>query len=115
MQMMSYAARAYQTSSGRRSPREQEADVFRRANGALRSMRDAGDVARTRALADNRRLWGVVMDLMRDPDNALPAPLRAQIVSIGLAVQRNMDAENPDWDFLIGINEQIAAGLSGQG
>lgn len=115
MQMTSYAARAYQASSGHRSLREQEADVFRRVNGALRVTRDAGEMARTRALADNRRLWGTVMDLMRDPANALPEPLRAQIVSIGLVVQRNMDGANPDWDFLIAINEQIVAGLSGQG
>ena len=115
MQMTSYAARAYQASSGRRSLREQEADVFRRVNGALRTTRDAGEMARIRALADNRRLWGTIMDLVRDPANALPEPLRAHIVSIGLAVQRDMDGANPDWDFLIGINEQIAAGLCGQG
>lgn len=117
MQSTSYAARAYRTSAGHRSVREQEADVFRRANGALRSTRDpdTGTVARARALADNRRLWSTVVDLMRDPDNALPEALRAQIVSIGLAVQRDMEGANPDWDFLIAINEQIAAGLSGQG
>ena len=115
MQTTSYAARAYRSSAGHRSLREQEADVFRRANGALRANRDAGPVARTQALSDNRQLWGTVVDLMRDPANALPEALRAQIVSIGLAVQRNMDGEKPDWDFLIAINEQIAAGLSGQG
>lgn len=115
MQTTSYAARAYRSSAGHRSLREQEADVFRRAIGALRATRDAGEAARARALADNRRLWGTVVDLMRDPDNALPEPLRAQIVSIGLAVQRDMDGGSPDWDFLIGINEQIAAGLCGQG
>ncbi|MGS0626128.1 flagellar biosynthesis regulator FlaF [Ralstonia sp. VS2407] len=115
MQMTSRAARAYQASSGHRSLREQEADVFRRANGALRATRDAGPTARIRALADNRRLWGTVFALMRDPHNALPEGLRAQIVSIGLAVQRDMEGETPDWDFLIGINDQIAAGLSGQG
>ena len=115
MQMTSYAARAYRASSGHRPLRGQEADVFRRVNGALRAGRDAAPMARIRALSDNRRLWGAVTDLMRDPQNAWPAPLRAQIVSIGVAVKREMDAECPDWDFLIGINDQIAAGLSGQG
>ena len=37
-----------------RSQRDQEADVFRRANGALRAASD--NMARVRALADNRRL-----------------------------------------------------------
>ena len=39
--------------------------------------------------------------------------LRASIVSVGFAVQREMDREDPDFDFLISINENIAAGLSG--
>jgi len=67
-----------------------------------------------RALADNRRLWITVLDLMRDPSNALPQPLRASIISVGLAVQRDMEHESPDFDFLISINESITAGLAGQ-
>ena len=55
-----------------------------------------------------------VTDLMRDPGNALPEPLRASIISVGLSVQREMDQDTPDFDFLIAINENIAAGLSGQ-
>ena len=51
----------------------------------------AGPIPRVRALADNRRLWLTVADLMRDPENALPLELRASIVSVGLAVQREMD------------------------
>jgi flagellar protein FlaF len=97
-----------------RSQREQEADVFRRAIGALKASRDAGPVQKVRALADNRRLWMTVGDLMRDPGNALPATLRAAILSVGLAVEREMDRESPDFDFLIDVNEQLAAGLSGQ-
>jgi flagellar protein FlaF len=68
-----------------------------------------------RALADNSRLWATVIDLMRDPENALPESLRASIVSVGIAVQREMQRDAPDFDFLIGVNEDIAAGLSGQG
>jgi len=49
---------------------------------------------------------------MRDPLNPLPAELRASIVSVGLAVQREMDNDSPDFDFLIEINENIAAGLA---
>ena len=113
MQTLTRAARAYEASSAHRSTREQEADVFRRANGALRSARDQGPIPRVRALADNRRLWMTVVDLLRDPANALPTDLRASMVSVGLAVQREMETDAPDFDFLIGVNENIAAGLAG--
>lgn len=88
--------------------------MFRQVTSALRTSRDGGTIARIRALADNRRLWLAVNDLMHEPGNALPLQMRAQIVSIGLTVQREMDQEKPDFDFLININENIAAGLSGQ-
>ena len=51
-------------------------------------------------------------DLMRDPGNVLPEPLRATILSVGLAVQREMDAATPDVKFLVSINENVAAGLA---
>jgi len=110
---MEQAMKAYAASSAHRSLRDQEAEVFRRATAALRSGRHANRVQQIRALADNARLWTTVIDLMRDPENALPPPLRASIVSVGLAVQREMQRDAPDFDFLIEINEDIAAGLSG--
>jgi flagellar protein FlaF len=112
MKTMTRATQAYESASIRRSQRAQEADVFRRATGALRTARDASPIARVRALADNRRLWTTVGDLMHDPASTLPAPLRAQIISVGLAVQREMDNEEPNFDYLITINEHFAAGLS---
>jgi flagellar protein FlaF len=112
MQTMMRAARAYQAATTHRSQREQEADVFRHAIGGLISARGAGPIPRLRALADNRRLWLTVTDLMRDPDSGLPVELRASIVSVGLAVQREMDLEQPNFDFLIEINKSIAEGLS---
>lgn len=89
--------------------------MFRRANGALRAAQDNGPVAMVRALVDNRRLWSTVLDLVRDPDNRLPAQLRAAIVSVGMTVQREMDQARPDIDFLIDINNHVASGLSGDG
>lgn len=108
-----HAARAYRAASENRGPREQEADVFRHATAVLRAARDAGPLARVRAVADNRRLWSLVGILVRDNDNQLPIALRAQLASVGLAVQRELDAPEPDFDFVMGINEHIAAGLSG--
>lgn len=112
MQTMTQAARAYQAASTHRSQRAQEADVFHHVIGGLKAARTAGPIARVRALADNRRLWVTVNDLMQDPTSALPMELRASIISVGLAVQREMDTEVPNLDFLISINEEIAAGLS---
>lgn len=110
---MTQAMRAYAASSAHRSVRDQEADVFRRATAALRQGRHANPVAQIRALADNTRLWTMVIDLVRDPENSLPPELRASIVSVGLAVQREMQREEPDFEFLIAVNEDIAAGLAG--
>ena len=70
--MMHQATRAYEAAATHRSQREQEADVFRRAIGALKAARNGNALQRVRALADNRRLWMTVHDLMRDPDNSLP-------------------------------------------
>jgi flagellar biosynthesis regulator FlaF len=88
--------------------------VFRQVVAGLRNARNASTIQKVRALADNRRLWMMVHDLMRDPDNALPAPLRASIVSVALSVQREMNQDAPDFDFLVSINENMAAGLAGQ-
>jgi len=109
-----HAIQAYRTTSRYRSQRDQEADVFRQAAYALRSAKDAGPIQRIRALADNRRLWTTVGDLLRDPTNTLPEPLRVGILSVGMTVHREMDQESPDFEFLISINEHLAAGLSGQ-
>ena len=114
MQNASHAIQAYRTASRYRSQRDQEADVFRQAIAGLKGARQASPIQQIRALADNRRLWMMVRDLMRDPGNALPETLRASIVSVSLTVQREMDQETPDFDFLIAINENIAAGLAGQ-
>ncbi len=108
------ATNAYAASASHRSLREQEADVFRRTNNVLRRARDQGGIARVRAIADNRLLWSTLMDLLRDPDNALPPALRASIVSVGLTVQREMSAAEPDFEFLLAINQNIADGLSGR-
>ena len=112
MTMHQTAARAYGTQSARRNLRDQEADVFRRVTGGLRHAK--GDPARAgHALADNIRLWLMLGDVLRDPANALPAGLRAAIVSVGQAVQREMARPDPDLDFLIQVNENMTAGLAG--
>lgn len=113
VQNFNQVGQAYAAAAGYRTQREQEADVFHRVTGALKSANGGGTVQRIRALADNRRLWMTVADLMRDPANGLPAKLRASILSVGIAVEREMDGDEPDFGFLIAVNEAIAAGLGG--
>ena len=105
------ASRAYQQSARHRGLRDQEADVFMRVNAGLRQGGDG--VARCKALADNDRLWIAVMDLMRSTANELPETIRGALLSVGHAVRREVAEAEPDLAFLIGINEQVAAGLSG--
>ena len=104
---------AYRATAGRRTQKEQDADVFRRANAALRQAVGADEIVQIRALADNSTLWTAVIDLLRDQDNPLPPALKGSMISVGLTVQREMRAPKPDFAFLIGINDQIAAGLAG--
>src|ERR1700678_926804 len=113
MPSLNLASRAYAAASVTRSERQQEADVFRLVNARLQAARRGEAIARVRALADNRRLWTAVSDLLRDARNHLPPETRAGLVSIGLSVQREMDTDEPNFDFLITINKNIADGLSG--
>lgn len=114
MSLAQSATRAYQAAAESRSVREQEAELFRYASGLLRTSAAATPAAKARAIADNKRLWSLVNILLRDEANQLPVALRAQIISLSIAVRRELDCPEPDLDFVIGINDQIAAGLSGQ-
>lgn len=105
--------RAYGAARAARDPREQEADVIRRVTFGLRAALDEEGAARVRAVADNRRLWLAMETALLDPTNQLPPPMRAGLVSLGRAVQREMDGPTPDLAFLIEVNEQVATGLVG--
>lgn len=112
--MYNLAASGYGATASLRPARNQEADVFRQAARSLSAARNGRNIEQIRALADNRRMWMLVIGLMRDPSNALPAELRASIISLGLAVQRESESESPDFDFLVSVNHNMAAGLDGQ-
>ncbi len=112
--MYNVAATAYGATAALRPARNQEADVFRQAARSLAAASKGRSIEQIRALSDNRRIWMSVIDLMRDPSNALPAQLRASIISLALAVQRESETEAPDFDFLISVNQNMAAGLDGQ-
>jgi len=110
----SHAIQAYKDVSRYGSQRDHEADVFRQALSALNEARNASSIQQILALSDNRRLWMAINDRLRNPNNGLPEPLKASILSVGLAFQKEMDQEFPNFEFLIFVNENIAAGLSGE-
>ena len=107
------ATQAYRKSATHRNVREQEADVFRLVNRSLRNAQQGNPAVKAQAVADNERLWITVMDVLRDATNGLPMDTRAAILSIGHTVRREIKAIEPDFGFMIGINDQIAAGLTG--
>lgn len=101
-----HGAAAYRRSL---TPRQMEAQVF---SEVARRLRDAaGPAQRTRSRADARRLWSCVLDLVTDPANQLPAPLRGQIASLALVVQRECDAPEADHPFIADVTDEIARGL----
>lgn len=105
--------RGYGATQRARSLREQEADVFRRVNFFLKAATNGNEIDRARAIADNRRLWLAIEAAMANPDNLLPEATRVSILRLGRGVQREMDTKEPDIAFLIDINDQMIAGLSG--
>jgi len=80
------------------------------------SRADPNDIkTRIDALDWNRRLWSTLATDCSNPDNTLPAPLRAQLISISLFVSRHSSAvmrREEDFEPLIDINKMIMQGLA---
>jgi flagellar biosynthesis regulator FlaF len=112
------ALRAYGAASNLRSQKSQDAEVFRRINFRLRAASDcppADELPRVRAVADNRNLWQAVITLVRDPENPLPKELRLHIASVGHTVLNSCNSSEPNLEFMMSVNEAIAAGLAVEG
>lgn len=105
--------RGYGATQRTRSLREQEADVFRRVNYGLKAALNGDAIERARAVSDNRRLWFAIEAVLVNPENLLPEVTRVGILRLGRGVQQEMDKQEPDIEFLININDQMIAGLSG--
>jgi flagellar biosynthesis regulator FlaF len=95
------------------SDREREALLFEKMRGRILLAKDRSefDLERTRALADLHRLWTHVATLVSDDDNKLPQELRASIVSVAMAMLRDLDGETPDLDFHAEVLGNFAEGL----
>jgi len=100
------------------SMRAHEARALDRIIAMLREAEVAG--ARSRqgihALYQLRTLWTVFLDDLNSSENALPAPLRARLISIGIwiikEIERLRSGEASDLSSLIEINQIIRDGLN---
>lgn len=113
---------AYQQAAQRtESPRALEYRLFGQVTRALMeaAKKDPSDFAgRIDALDWNRRVWSALATSCADPDNALPAPVRAQIISLSLWVSRHTSAvmrREEEIEPLIEINRIVMQGLGGGG
>lgn len=113
---------AYQQAAQRtESPRSVEYRLFGQVTRALMEAAEAepSDIAtRIDALDWNRRVWSALATSCSDPDNALPMPVRAQIISLSLWVSRHSSAvmrREEEIEPLIEINRIVMQGLGGGG
>ena len=103
------------------SPRDLEYRLFGQVTRALidASELDAADIAgRIDALDWNRRLWSALATDCSSEGNALPAPVRAQIISLSLWVNRHTSAvmrAEEQFGPLIDVNRMMMQGLAPAG
>ena len=101
---------AYRQAAARtESPREMEYRLFTEVTLALiaASKMDVHDVqGRVDALDWNRRLWTTLSDDCSRADNALPKPLRASIISLGLWVGKHTSL------VIRGLDEELRTGIN---
>lgn len=103
------------------APRSAEYRLFGQVTRALMSAAEAdpSDIAtRIDALDWNRRVWSALATSCSDPDNALPVPVKAQIISLSLWVSKHSSAvmrREEEIEPLIEINRIVMQGLAGPG
>ncbi len=112
------------------SPRQIERRILSRLTGQLEARAADYDTAEgsherieilssglRRDLTENQRFWGELRHDLSQPGNALPAELRAGLLSIAIFVERQTNAViggAPGVSALVGINRSIVAGMAGQ-
>jgi flagellar biosynthesis activator protein FlaF len=109
------------TATQAETPRDREYRAFGQATAQLLDAERAGRAAigqRAEALGFNRRLWSLLAADCAQPENTLPATLRAQIISIALFVDRHSSAvmrDGAEIEPLVDINRAIMEGLAARG
>ncbi|MEW5686321.1 MAG: flagellar biosynthesis regulator FlaF [Pseudomonadota bacterium] len=111
---------AYQQAATRaESPRDLEYRLFAQVTRALMEAAklDPNDIGgRADALDWNRRVWAALAADCGRPDNGLPTPLRASIVSLSIWVGKHTSLvirNKEEIEPLIEINRMIMQGLAG--
>jgi flagellar biosynthesis activator protein FlaF len=96
--------------------RERQAIERTIAMMALGEERGAGSSEANAALVAVQRLWTIFIEDLASPGNALPAQLRADMISIGLWMFREIDdirsGVSKSFSGLISVSRAIADGLS---
>jgi flagellar protein FlaF len=118
MSLQAYQQAYRQAAARAESPRQAEYRLFAQVTLALMeaAKSDRADIpARIDALDWNRRVWTVLSADCAHPDNKLPAPLRASIISLAKWVNRHTSAvirRREDIEPLIQVNRTIMQGLA---
>lgn len=105
------------------SQRELEARALLKAASKLQALKENWDPSIAvidEPLSHNRKVWAIFLASATDPDCHLPADLRANVIGLGRFVinqcMRILFEPNKDkLDLLIEINQNVAAGLRGNG
>lgn len=101
------------------SPRQLERKVLAQVTAELEAAGAGTDgFARVHAVDRNRRLWGVLVADLAGPDNLLPDPLKAGLISLGLWVSRysgEVLTKGSPLAPLIDVNRTVMQGLAGSG
>lgn len=103
------------------SQRELEAQVLLRAAAKLQALKENWDPSITTIedpLSHNRKVWTIFLSSATDPECALPADVRKNVVGLGRFVVNQcmrilFEPDPAKLDLLIEINQNIAAGLRG--
>jgi flagellar protein FlaF len=116
------SVQAYQQTAARaETPRDIEYRLFGQVTRALigAAAADPADLAaRMDALDWNRRLWSVLATDCASEGNQLPKPLRANIISLSLWVNRHTSAimrNEAEFGPLIDVNKMMMQGLGPRG
>lgn len=126
---MSYAAAYQRTVAETETPRQIERRVMSRLTGELErhqaQYEAATDLASRlavlsaglgQAIWENQRLWLNLVSDLSEPENTLPAPLKASLISIGLWVERQSQLVlrgDAGPAAMIEVNRNIIDGLAG--
>ncbi len=95
-------------------PRDVEYKAFARVTAALRAARGGPVKNMAQALHDNVRLWSTLAADVASPQNALPAPLKAQIINLAAFASVHAGrvlSGSEDVEALIDVNTAIMRGL----